>query len=138
MPIRIKPTQVLNLRDEGEEKKQLQSKLFPFASGAVPTVLTDRDYGLCDGSLQSHVATAEAHCDRVSPCYPGLRCGAHYIPGPLTFVGSSIQPMMSSSAGPGHVAAAADAERKDGPRESHSLGLLRPLPGAQQSAGLPS
>lgn len=53
-------------------------------------------------------------------------------------LGSSIQPMMSSSAGPGHVAAAADAERKDGPRESHSLGLLRPLPGAQQSAGLPS
>ncbi|KAI4573318.1 hypothetical protein MJT46_004558 [Ovis ammon polii x Ovis aries] len=30
-------------------------------------------------------------------------------------LGSSIQPMMSSSAGPGHVAAAADAERKDGP-----------------------
>lgn len=36
----------------------------------------------------------------------------------------------------GHVAAAADAE-KDGPRESTPW-ALRPLPGAQQSAGLPS
>ncbi|KAG5213555.1 hypothetical protein JEQ12_009341 [Ovis aries] len=38
-------------------------------------------------------------------------------------LGSSIQPMMSSSAGPGHVAAAADAERKDGPRPPVVLNL---------------
>ena len=55
MPIRIKPTKVLNLRDEGEEKKHLQSKLFPFVSGALPpfykAVLTDRDYDLCYGFI---------------------------------------------------------------------------------------
>lgn len=44
---------------------------------------------------------------------------------------------MSSSAGPGHAAAAEDAEMEDGPREPHSLDLLWPLPGAQQSVGLP-
>lgn len=65
-------------------------------------------------------------------------CVSGHTPGPLAFVRSSIQPMVSSSAGPGHVAAAEDAEIKDGPCEPHSLDQLWPLPGAQQSVGLPS
>lgn len=44
---------------------------------------------------------------------------------------------MSSSAGPGHAAAAEDAEMEDGPREPYSLDPLWLLPGAQQSVGLP-
>lgn len=52
----------------------------------------------------------------------------------IDIVSSSIQPRMSSSARPRGTAE--DTEMEDGP-PSPTLDLLWPLPGAQQSVGLP-